>query len=602
MNNITEKLKGLPSLPGVYIMKSVSGDIIYVGKSKCLKNRVRQYFKKSGHSGKVGAMVENIADFEYIVTETEIEALVLECNLIKKHKPYYNILLKDSKQYPYIKISAGAYPKITLARKAAKDGAKYFGPYTAGVARDTLEVISKLFKIPTCKKSFPRDIGKDRPCLNYHINMCCAPCSGNISKEEYGRLIGQTEAFLEGKTAGVIKELKREMAHLSENMEFEKAAQVRDKIKGIEALGEKQNITVPGGDDKDIIGILADGGLANIQIMNVRGGKLLGRNSIWVDYALGEDKCEVLSTFIVQYYFDSEFIPNDILVNVMPDGGDTLEKWLCEKAGIKVKMRVPQKGYGMDLIKLAMKNAKQETDEYSRVKLQKINANKLALTDLKEQLGLDFLPVRIESYDISNTAGQNSVAAMVVCENGIMEKSLYRYFKIKTVQGIDDYASTKEVVRRRLRRAGDEGFSKLPTVIFADGGMGHAAAIEEVIGECGFNIPVFGMVKDAHHNTRAMVTSDGEIIDLSPEAFRLICEIQDEVHRVAITFHRKLNTSDMTRSQLDDIEGVGAVRKRKLLRAFGSVKKISEASAAELAEVEGMNAKTAETVYKYFHE
>ncbi len=605
MSKIDEKLKSLPALPGVYLMKSVSGDIIYVGKSKTLKNRVRQYFKKTGHTGKVGAMVENIADFEYIVTDTEIEALVLECNLIKKYKPYYNILLKDSKQYPYIKITAEEYPKISLARKIAKDGAKYFGPYTAGVARETLDVIAKLFKTPSCKKVFPRDIGKDRPCLNYHINMCCAPCSGKISAEEYGKIFRQIADLLEGKTSGIVKELKAEMNLLAENMEFEKAAQVRDRIHGIQALREKQSITVPGGGDKDVIGILAENGLANVQILNVRGGKLLGRSSMWVDFALGETQSEVLSTFLVQYYFDSEFIPEDILVSVLPENSDTLQEWLREKAGVKIKLRMPQKGYGMDLINLALKNAKQETEEYGRVRLAKASAGKKALEQLKECLDLPTLPVRIESYDISNTAGQNSVGSMVVCENGVLEKSMYRYFKIKTVDSIDDYASTKEVVTRRMKRwteKNDEKFSRLPTVIFADGGMGHASAIIEALQQTGIDIPVFGMVKDAHHKTKAMITADGEIIDLPTEAFRLICEIQDEVHRVAITFHRKLNTSDMSRSQLDNIEGIGAVRKRQLLRAFGSVKKISEASVADLAAVDGMTAKAAEIVYKYFNE
>ncbi len=605
MSNIEKKLKGLPALPGVYLMKSVSGDIIYVGKSKTLKNRVRQYFKKTGHTGKVGAMVENIADFEYIVTETEIEALVLECNLIKKYKPYYNILLKDSKQYPYIKITAEEYPKISLARKITKDGAKYFGPYTAGVARETLDVIAKLFKTPSCKKVFPRDIGKDRPCLNYHINMCCAPCSGKVTAEEYRKIFRQISDVLEGKTAGILKELKAEMNAYAENTEFEKAAQVRDRIRGIEALREKQNITVPGGGDKDVIAIIAENGLANIQILNVRGGKLLGRSSMWVDFALGETESEVLSTFLVQYYFDSEFIPDDILLNILPENSDTLRQWLCDKAGIKVKLRVPQKGYGMDLIKMAARNAKQETEEYGRIKLEKIKLGKLALEQLKEALSLSSLPVRIESYDISNTAGKNSVGSMVVCENGVLEKSMYRYFKIKTVDGIDDYASTKEVVTRRMKRwteKNDEKFAKLPTVIFADGGMGHAGAIEEALQSVGVDIPVFGMVKDEHHKTKAMITSDGEIIDLPQEAFRLICEIQDEVHRVAITFHRRQGISDMSRSQLDNIEGIGAVRKRQLLRAFGSVKKISQASVADLAAVEGMTAKSAEIVYKYFNE
>lgn len=603
MDKIHEKLKNLPSLPGVYIMKDECGSVIYVGKSKCLKNRVTQYFKKSGHGGKVGAMVENIRDFEYIVTDSETEALVLECNLIKKYMPHYNILLKDDKQYPYIKITAEKYPKLLLARKTEKDGAEYFGPYTAGVANDTLEVIRKIFKIPTCKRKFPRDIGKERPCLNYHINMCMAPCGGNISEEEYNAVFSQIKSFLEGRISETVKSLKAQMFAYSDALEFEKAAAVRDKIERLKQLGEKQKITVYGRSDRDVVAAVCDDSLANVQIFNIREGKVIGRNRIWLVCNLNEDKGAVLSSFLTQYYLNCEFIPGNILINGEIEDKETIESWLTEKSGYKVKITVPQKGAGLDLIKLAEKNAEQDISDSKKLKSAQKDANKSALEQLETALELKIN--RIEAYDISNTQGANSVGSMIVFENGVPEKSEYRYFKIKSVSGVDDYKSTYEVITRRFKRwteKKDEKFSKMPNVIFADGGLAHANVILSAVTSLGLDIPVFGMVKDTTHKTRALLTTDGEIITLTPEAFRLVCEIQEEVHRVAITFHRRLMSKDMSRSVLDGIEGIGAVKKRQLLRHFGSVAKIKAASVEQLMSADGISAKNAEVIYRFFHE
>ena len=537
------------------------------------------------------------------MTDSETEALVLECNLIKKYMPHYNILLKDDKQYPYIKITAEKYPKLLLARKAEKDGAEYFGPYTAGVANDTLEVIRKIFKIPTCKRKFPRDIGKERPCLNYHINMCMAPCNGNVSEEEYAAVFSQIKSFLEGRISETVKSLKSQMFAYSEALEFEKAAAVRDKIERLKQLGEKQKITVYGRSDRDVVAAVCDDGLANVQILNIREGKVIGRNRIWLACNLNEDKSAVLSSFLTQYYLNCEFIPGNILINGEIEDKEAIENWLTEKSGYKVRLTVPQKGAGLDLIKLAEKNAMQDISDSKKLKSAQKDANKSALEQLETTLGLKLN--RIEAYDISNTQGANSVGSMIVFENGVPEKSEYRYFKIKSVDGIDDYKSTHEVITRRFRRwteKQDEKFSKMPDAVFADGGLAHAHVIAAAVASAGLDIPVFGMVKDTTHKTRALLTTDGEIIMLTDEAFRLVCEIQEEVHRVAITFHRRLMSKDMSRSVLDDIEGIGAVKKRRLLRHFGSVAKIKSATVEQLMNADGISAKNAEVIYRFFHE
>ncbi|MBR2847453.1 MAG: excinuclease ABC subunit UvrC [Clostridia bacterium] len=602
MNNIKEKLKNLPLLPGVYIMKSSDGEVIYVGKSKLLKNRVSQYFRNSGITGKVRAMVDNIADFEYIVTATETEALVLECNLIKKFKPFYNILLKDSKQYPYIKVSVqNEYPKISFVRKIANDGAKYYGPYTGGSARETIDVVRKVFKVPSCNRVFPRDIGKDRPCLNYHINNCSAPCSGKISKEEYREVFKNICEFLDGKTGEIERQLKTEMKLLSENLEFEKAAQVRDKLTSIAALKEKQNIIIPGGGDRDVVSAAFDGSNADLQVFNIRGGKLIGRKEVHISYLLSETPQEVFAKFLVQHYMDAEFIPAEILINTEPDDKEAILEFLEEKAEKKVELRIPQRGPGRDLIKMATDNAMRSLDERTGLFAKKEEENRPALEELSSAMGFSLPIRRIEAYDISNTAGHNSVGAMAVLLNGVPESSLYRFFKIKTVVGANDYASITEVIERRLRHGDDEGFGSLPGAIFVDGGLGHCSAAFAAMEAAGVHVPVFGMVKDNFHKTRALITPDGEIIELSDRAFSLVASLQEEVHRVAISYHRKLENKEMSRSALDEIAGIGPKKKRMLLRAFGSVKNIKNASVSDLAAC-GIGVKSAEIVYKYFNE
>ena len=599
-----EKLKKVPLLPGVYIMKSESGEVIYVGKSKALKNRLSQYFKKSGHTGKVGAMVANIADFEYIVTATETEALVLECNLIKKYSPHYNILLKDNKQYPYIKITVkDDFPKMQIARRDLRDGAKYFGPFTAGVARQTMDVIYKTFCLPDCKKVFPKDIGKDRPCLNYHIGKCVAPCTGKISSEEYKGIIDEVCDFLEGKAGDVIKRLRAQMGEASENLEFEKAADLRDKISRIKELYEKQNITVSGGGDKDVLAIKADNEIANIQIFNIRNGRMLGRNQIWINLSLGEEPADVLETFIMQYYIESEFIPQTVLTNVLPHSHELIEEWLSEKQGVKITLRVPERGTYKDIMNMALLNASEAFKQHGEQKLKAACEKRETLESFSHELGFDKPVGRIEAYDISNTSGKNSVGGMIVLENGEFKKSEYRLFKIKEVEGVDDYASTREVLSRRFKRSdNDEKFSKLPDVILADGGMGHVSAIRETLETMGFDILVFGMVKDDRHRTERLISSDGEIITLSQESFRFVTAIQNEVHRFAIGYHKKLRSDILTRSELDNIEGIGPVKKRALLRAFGSVKAIEKALVPELASADGINEELAKKIYKHFHE
>ena len=601
--SIPDKLKKVPLLPGVYIMKSAEGDVIYVGKSKALKNRLGQYFKKSGHTGKVGAMVANIADFEYIVTATEIEALVLECNLIKKYNPRYNILLKDNKQYPFIKITVrDDYPKMSLARKDLKDDAKYFGPFTGGVARQTMDVIYKIFRLPDCKRVFPKDIGKQRPCLNYHIGKCIAPCTGNISPEEYHATVREICDFLEGKSSEIIKSLRLKMSEASDNLEFEKAADYRDKINRIKELSEKQNITVSGSGDKDLIAIKTNGELANIQVFNIRNGKMLGRNQLWMDLCLGENAADALESFIVQYYIESEFVPQTVLTNIMPENSELIESWLSEKQGVKISFRIPERGTSKQLLDMALVNAAEAFKQHGEQQLKEMRSKSEIMKTFCSELGFDGSLKRIEAYDISNTSGKNSVGGMIVIENGEMKKNDYRLFKIKTVEGSDDYASTREVISRRLARStSDEKFENLPDIILADGGLGHVSAICDVLSEQGFDIPVFGMVKDDKHRTNRLISSDGEIISLSTESFRFITAIQNEVHRFAIGYHKKLRSDVLTRSELDNIEGIGPVKKRALLRAFGSVKAISEASVPQLSAADGINLATAEKIYKYFH-
>ena len=601
--NIKEKLELLPDSPGVYIMKDNGGNIIYIGKSKCLKNRIRQYFThNSSHTPKVISMVQAIADFEYIMTDTEWEALVLECNLIKKHKPYYNILLKDSKQYPYIRLTCEeAYPRLVLARKPSKDGSKYFGPYSGGIVKDTLDTLRKTFKLRTCTRNFPRDIGKGRPCLNYHIGLCVAPCTGKISQEEYGSVTSEITDFLEGRENELIERLEKKMYSLSDNMHFEAAARIRDKINHLKAISEKQKITAASGGERDIVAIVNGPGVANAQVFSFRNGKLLGREELWLDGVSYENEESVAGDFLAQFYMGCEYIPREILINITPADMDILSLWLSEKRGSKVIIRVPERGIGRETMEMAVKNGQKAVNDYHQSASKDRNRNILAAKDLAKAIGINEIN-RIEAYDISTTGGSNSVGSMAVFENGEMAKSEYRHFKIKTVEGVDDYGSLNEVLNRRFARylEGDTGFSNAPQLILADGGITQAGVIEKALKNSGLSIPVYGMVKDSHHKTRALVSPDGEIISVTDESFRVISMIQEEVHRIAIGYHRKLRNRAMVHSELEDIPGIGKNRRASLIKKFKSIKAISSASLEELSETEGISPALAQNIYDYF--
>ena len=600
---IEEKLKTLPECPGVYIMKDNGGNIIYVGKSKCLKNRVRQYFtKNSSHTPKVVSMVQAICDFEYIMTDTEWEALVLECNLIKKHKPYYNILLKDSKQYPYIRLTAEEpFPRLVLARKVEKNGSKYFGPYSSGIVKDTLDTLRKTFRLRTCTKVFPRDIGKGRPCLNHHIGLCLAPCSGKISQEDYNRITDEVVDFLEGRHNQLIQRLEKQMYEQSDAMLFEAAAATRDKINHLKGIAEKQKITNVDGGDRDIVAVVNGAGIANAQVFSFRNGKLLGREELWLEGVSYENETDIAENFLAQFYVTCEYIPKEILINILPEDKASIETWLSEKRGSKVTLRVPERGSGREIMEMAVKNGKKSVNDYRESLGRDRSRNILAAKELAASLGIKNLN-RIEAYDISTTAGENSVGSMAVFSGGEMDKAQYRHFKIKTIEGVNDYGSLDEVLTRRFARynRGDDSFSMLPDLILADGGILQAGVIDGAVKRLGLSVPVYGMVKDSHHKTRALLSLDGEIIPVSAEAFRLIAMIQEEVHRIAIGYHRKLRSRAMVHSALEDIPGVGPKRRASLMKHFKSIKAISAASPDSLCQVEGINRQTAEVIYNHF--
>lgn len=613
MDKIKEILKNLPAKPGVYIMKDNLGNIIYVGKSKTLKNRVRSYFASpKGLTLKTRALVGQIADIEYFVTDNEFEALVLECNLIKQYQPYYNILLKDSKHYPFIKITFNEqYPKILLARKVLNDGAKYFGPYPGSEAIfEVIDTIKRIFKLRTCKREFPRDFNKERPCLNYYINLCSAPCQGNISSEDYRGRFKEVEELLEGRQDELIKDLEAQMLKASNELEFERAAGLRDKVDSLKRISIKQKIIVPGGGDKDVIAVAFGEGIANAQVFIIRNGMVTGREQFWIDNVSLSDEGEVMSGILKQYYQKNIGLPKEILLNIMPDEKELIEAWLSQKKGSKAELRLPKRGEAHKLIEMVYQNALQLLNNYKKEASENKARGREALTQLEAVLGQGDKLSRIEAYDISNTGGKQQVGGMAVFEDGLPAKKEYRSFKLKYVTGQDDYAALHEVVTRRLARAKREretgapgGFYKLPGLILADGGMGQAGAVERAVLESGFNIPVLGMVKDDRHRTRGLVTSDGELItDLTPEAFRLIAQIQDEVHRISIAHHRSLRQKTGIKSILEEIPGVGEVRRKKLLKAFKTMAALKEAGVEDLVAVEGIDKRTAEAVYNYFHE
>ena len=602
MFDIEAELKKLPNKPGVYIMHDKNDKIIYVGKAISLKNRVRQYFRKTNKTKRIENMVALIDHFEYIVTDNEAEALILECNLIKKNMPKFNVLLKDDKTYPYIKVNVKAeYPDVYITRRILNDGAKYFGPYAnAGSAKEMVDFIKTKFKIRQCK-TFKY---KDRPCLNYHIKKCMAPCMGYISKEEYREQINQIIDLLEGKTEKIMKQLKQEMEEASKKFEYEKAAYIRDKILAIDNISKRQKVSNLSENDIDVIGIAKSSYQVCVEMFFIRNSKMIGRKHYFLANMQDEEDSEILSSFIKQYYVGNPILPHKIMIKENIEDKDIIEKSLTEQAGRKVEIKTPQKGEKLRLVEMAENNAKITLDNKEKDKTS-------ILTELKEALNLENMPRKIECFDISNISGTNVVAGMCVMQDGVIKKNLSRRFKIKTVVGQDDPACMREVVTRRLKHSvenPDGGFGKLPDVIFADGGITQIRAIKQAIldvdmwikqeknSDFKLNIPVFGMVKDDMHSTRALIDEDRNEIQISDKLMNLITNFQDQVHDTAINYHRKLRDKEITKSELDEIKGIGEAKKKELLKHFGSIKKIKDADIEEIAKLKGINLELAKNI------
>ena len=610
---IEEELKKLPGKPGVYIMHGENDEIIYVGKAVSLKNRVRQYFQSSRNKGaKIEQMVTHITRFEYIVTDSELEALVLECNLIKEHRPKYNTMLKDDKTYPFIKVTVNEpYPRVLFSRTMKKDKAKYFGPYTSSTAvKDVIELVRKIYMVRSCNRNLPRDCGKDRPCLYYHMKQCTAPCQGNVSEEAYKQNIGQVLHFLNGNFQETIDQLTEKMMAASEDMRFEDAAGYRDLINSIRRIGERQKITTYGEEDRDIIAVAMDESEdlreqdAVVQTFFMRGGRLIGRDHFFLRVARGDTKAQVLSSFLKQFYAGTPFIPAEIMMQTEIEDGEIIEDWLSARRKQRVHIRVPKKGTKEKLVELAKENAwmvlSKDRERIKREEGRTIGAVK----EIEDWLGLKDI-VRMEAYDISNISGFESVGSMVVYEKGKPKRSDYRKFKIKWVQGPNDYASMEEVLTRRFTHESKgeyDSFSILPDLILMDGGRGQVNIARKVLGELGIDIPVCGMVKDDNHRTRGVYFNNVEIpIDTSGEGFHLVTRIQDEAHRFAIEYHRSLRSKEQVHSVLDDIPGIGETRRKALMRRFRSIENIRDASVEELSQTESMNVQSAEAVYQFFH-
>ena len=610
---IEEELKKLPGKPGVYIMHGEKDEIIYVGKAVSLKNRVRQYFQSSRNKGaKIEQMVTHITRFEYIVTDSELEALVLECNLIKEHRPKYNTMLKDDKTYPFIKVTVNEpYPRVLFSRTMKKDKAKYFGPYTSSTAvKDVIELVRKIYMVRSCNRNLPRDCGKDRPCLYYHMKQCTAPCQGNVSEEAYKQNIGQVLHFLNGNYKETIDQLTEKMMAASEEMRFEDAAGYRDLINSIRRIGERQKITTYGEEDRDIIAVAMDESEdlreqdAVVQVFFMRGGRLIGRDHFFLRVARGDTKAQVLSSFLKQFYAGTPFIPAEIMMQTEIEDGEIIEDWLTARRKQRVHIRVPKKGTKEKLVELAKENAwmvlSKDRERIKREEGRTIGAVK----EIEDWLGLKDI-VRMEAYDISNISGFESVGSMVVYEKGKPKRSDYRKIKIKWVQGPNDYASMEEVLTRRFTHESKgeyDSFSILPDLILMDGGRGQVNIARKVLGELGIDIPVCGMVKDDNHRTRGVYFNNVEIpIDTSGEGFHLVTRIQDEAHRFAIEYHRSLRSKEQVHSVLDDIPGIGETRRKALMRRFRSVENIRDASVEELSQTESMNVQSAEAVYQFFH-
>ena len=624
MFQIEEELKKLPGKPGVYIMHGEKDEIIYVGKAVSLKNRVRQYFQSSRNKGaKIEQMVTHITRFEYIITDSELEALVLECNLIKEHRPKYNTMLKDDKSYPFIKVTVNEeYPRVLFARRMKKDKAKYFGPYTsAGAVKDVIELVRKLYKVRSCNRVLPRDCGKDRPCLYYHMKQCSAPCQGYVSSEEYKKNIAELLKFLNGDFKDTIDMLTDKMMAASEEMRFEDAMEYRDLIRSIQKIGERQKITGYGEEDKDIIAVAMDESLdlreqdAVVQVFFVRGGKLIGREHFYLRVARGDTKAQVLSSFMKQFYAGTPFIPREIMLQKEIEDAKIIEEWLTDRRKQRVYIRVPKKGTKEKLVELAEENAKMVLDK-DRERIKREEGRTIgAVHEVEEWLGLSGIR-RMEAYDISNINGFETVGSMIVYEKGKPKKSDYRKFKLRTVTGPDDYASMHEVLTRRFTHGMEEqkqlekdgspqeigSFNRFPDIIMMDGGRGQVNICLQVLSELGLDIPVCGMVKDDFHRTRGLYYNNVEIpIDRHGEGFKLITRIQDEAHRFAIEFHRSLRSKSQVHSVLDDIEGIGPARRKALMRRYQSLEKIKEADVEDLMQTETMNEKAAQAVYAFFH-
>ena len=604
--NLQTKLENLPTNPGVYLMKNDQGEIIYVGKAVNLRNRVRSYFRElKPDQAKTKALVKHIADLEYIIADNELEALVLECNLIKKYRPKYNINLKDDKTYPFLKITNEDYPQVLVTRKVLKDGARYFGPYpSVNELRNSLEMIRKIFPFRSCKQKV---FTNDRPCLNAHIQMCYAPCIGRISKEEYNEMIEEIALFFEGKQDGLVKRLRKEMEEAAENLDFEQAARLRDQLQGVEQIMTQQKAVLGGEDDQDVIAMARGINQCCVQIFFVRGGKIVGRENYFLRGTDDSSRGEVIASFMKQFYLTSQFVPRHILLETGLEEQSILEQWLTEKRESRVYLKVPKRGQAKELVDLVGRNASEALVRQEQEETYQEQRTAGVLEQLQNVLGLEDVPHRMECYDISNTQGTESVASMVVFVDGKPKKDQYRRFKIKTVDGANDYASLKEVLTRRLKHGlaeqtegGNGKFSAFPDVIMMDGGRGQVNIALEVLKELELSIPVCGMVKDSHHRTRGLYYNNIEIpMDSHSELFLLITRMQDEAHRFAITYHRSLRGKRNLASVLDDIPGVGEKRKKNLLKHFGSFTKIKEASIEELLEVEGINHAVAEEIYSY---
>ena len=600
MFDIQDQLKKLPAEPGVYLMKDEHDKIIYVGKAISLKNRVRQYFQSSkNHSSKVKSMVKNIKSFEYIITDSELEALILECNLIKKYRPKYNVLLRDDKTYPYIKVTVNEdFPRVLKVRKVLRDKAKYFGPYTnVEAVNDTLEVIRNIYPIRTCNVDIDRAIKNNmRPCLNHHIKRCVGPCTGNVSKEEYNKMIEEIILFLSGKEEKLIEILKEKMNKCSMEFNFEEAAIYRDKIINLQEMMQKQKIDISTDDiNQDIIAMAYNDEEACVQAFFIRHGKIVGREHFILEGTKDSSKESILGSFVKQFYMNAEYIPKEIIIESEIEDQVVMQEWLSNIKGQKVSIRVPQKGDKKSLIAMVKKNAMEYLEKFSNLNKRKYERSEGALIELADILGLKEPPRRIESYDISNIQGVDSIGAMVVFTNGLKDKKEYRRYKIKTVEGPNDYDSMAEVLERRIQR------DNYPDLILLDGGKGQVSAVQKVFDKYGVDIPLWGMFKDDRHRTKGLISSKKEIVlDKTSNLYRFVASIQEEVHNYAISYHRSLRDKSLTKSTLDDIPGVGEKRKKQLLLHFKNIEAIKAASVEELAQVEGLNKSVAESIYNYF--